>query len=205
MIYPMDAKEAYRYVGYFKNQHCAKIKTLPTMPAIINPILPDNHYSKASKFMDLSEDKGVSGDFDDFFNQKKELGRDKVNLILDGIYQRETIKYNNLKLLYEDLLRINNWRLERPYPDNYKKDRLWSDLNRSELQIRDQIRREMKDAARDMAFTEKDLRESLLEFKVQAQKNNMFESGMEIEPDGSQLYPTGDADYPINSLTQNLY
>jgi len=54
-----------------------------------------------------------------------------------------------------------------------------------ELQIRDQIRRELKDFAKDIAFPAKDLRESLLEFKLQNQKANMM-GGLDdvLEPDG---------------------
>ncbi len=95
-------------------------------------------------------------------------------------------------MLYEDLLKINNWRLERPFPDYYSKDRIWADLNRSELQIREQIRREMKDSARDMSFPQKDLRESLLEFKLQTHKNRLLEGDLEMGLDGSYLTQTGD-------------
>lgn len=142
--------------------------------------------------MQSANNLGNAGGFDDFFTQKKELSEDKINLILGEISSRESLKNNDLKMLYEDLMKINNWRLERPFPDCYSKDRLWSDLNRSELQIRDQIRREMKDAARDAAFPQKDLRESLLDFKVQTQKNHLLEGGLEMELEGSYLTHTGD-------------
>ncbi len=76
-----------------------------------------------------------------------------------------------------------------------------------ELQIRDQIRRELKDAAKDTAFPAKDLREGLLEFKLQNQKSQMMMDmndvndvnqigGLEKEigPDGPQEQ-TGDLNY----------
>ncbi len=31
-------------------------------------------------------------------------------------------------------------------------DQIWSDLNKSELQVREQIRRELKDSAKDLSF-----------------------------------------------------
>ena len=127
----------------------------------------------------------AGSDFSDLFNQKVELSDNRIELILGEIQARDHLGYNNLKRLYDDLFRVSTWRREIPYPQNYQKDRTWSDLNRMELQIRDQIRRELKDFARDTAFPVKDLRESLLEFKLQNQKANMM-GGLDdvLEPDG---------------------
>jgi hypothetical protein len=189
----MDHKEAYRYTNYIQNLQGSKIKTLPpTICPIEEPCIADNHHAAASTFMEYANNPGDAGGFDDFFKQKVELSEDKVNLILSDIYRRESLRKSNLLMLYEDLHKINNWRLERPFPDYYSKDRIWSDLNRSELQIREQIRREMKDAVRDMAFPQKDLRESLLEFKLQTHKNQLLEGDLEMELDGSYFTPTGD-------------
>jgi len=189
----MDHKEAYRYTNYIQNLHGSKIKILPPMICPIdNPDIGDNHQAAASTFMEYANNQENVGGFDDFFKQKIELSEDKVNLILSDIYRREALRKSNLLMLYEDLLKINNWRLERPFPDYYSKDRIWSDFNRSELQIREQIRREMKDTARDLAFPQKDLRESLLEFKLQTHKNRLLEGDLEMELDGSYLTKTGD-------------
>ena len=189
----MDHKEAYRYTNYIQNLHGSKIKILPPMICPIDdPDIADNHHAAASTFMEYTNNQGNAGGFDDFFKQKIELSEDKVNLILADIYRREALRKSNLLMLYEDLLKINNWRLERPFPDYYSKDRIWSDFNRSELQIREQIRREMKDTARDLAFPQKDLRESLLEFKLQTHKNQLLEGDLEMELDGSYLTKTGD-------------
>ena len=48
-----------------------------------------------------------------------------------------------------------------------------------ELGLKDQIRREIKDSMRSVAFNEKDLRESLLNLKKQSQKNQMMDSMLE--------------------------
>jgi len=195
----MDQKEAYVYTNYIQKLHGAKINVLPGMQYIIDNTLPANSsYFAATTFMESANNLGNDAVFGDFFSQKKELTGDKINLVLGEIYSRETLRNDNLKLLYEDLLKINNWRLERTFPDYYIKDRIWSDLNRSELQIREQIRREMKDAVRDMAFPQKDLRESLLEFKLQTQKNQLLEGDLEMELDGSNQIEKGDI-YPHQS------
>ena len=189
----MDHKEAYRYTNYIKNLHGSTLRILPSMPdQIVHTVPRKGPYHVATSFMESASTITNTDGFSDFFAQKKELKEEKIDLVLGEIYSRETITYQNLNLLYEDLLRINNWRLERPFPENYNKDRIWSDLNRSELQIREQIRREMKDSARDTAFPQKDLRESLLEFKVQNQKNQMMEGDLEMGLDSTyQTEPGG--------------
>ena len=187
----MDQKEAYRYTNYIRNLHGSTLKIVPVMPFQIAYTSPQRSpHAMAASFMEKTKEN--THDFGDFFTHKKELAEDKVNLVMDEIDLREGLKCDNLTLLYEDLLRIDNWRLERPFPENYNIDRIWSDLNRSELQIREQIRREMKDSARDTAFPQKDLRESLLEFKVQNQKNQMMEGDLEMGLDSTfQTEPGG--------------
>ena len=143
----------------------------------------------------------TSPDFDDFFQQKIELSDDRINLVLNEMSSRDQLKYDNLRRLYDDLFKVSQWRVEIPFPQNYAKDRTWSDLNKSELQIRDQIRRELKDSAKDMAFPQKDLRESLLEFKLQSQKSKMMDlGGLDeiIEPDGSYKNTERDMHYIQN-------
>ena len=63
-----------------------------------------------------------------------------------------------------------------------------------ELQLRSELRRELKDAAKDTAFPSKDLRESLLESKIQEQKSKMLDDmgGLEIGLDSPQQYQEGD-------------
>ena len=65
-----------------------------------------------------------------------------------------------------------------------------------ELQVREQIRRELKDFAHHIAFPQKDLRESLLECKLQNRKSEMMEDTLKgggldetIGLDSSYHYP----------------
>jgi len=186
----MDQEDAYRYTNYIKQIHGSKLKILPPAISPINDIpSPNSSQALAASFMESANNSyaGIEG----FLEQKKELSADNVNLILGELSYRGCIKTYNLKMLYEDLMQINNWRMERPFPDCYSRDRIWSDLNRSELQIREQIRRELKDAARDAAFPQKDLRESLIDFKSQAQKNQLLQSGLETELESTASTQTG--------------
>ena len=188
-----DRKEANYYQHYVSSLKSGKLTVLPTMDFSIDySTKKSTPYMVAEEFMKRSEIPGEMSYLDDFFNQKKELSEDKVTLVLEEITGRERLREENLSGLYEDLLRIDNWRLERPIDQYYQKDRIWSDLNKMELQIREQIRRELKDCARDTSFPQKDLRESLLEFKQQTKKAQMMEEGFGMSLEGSEEHEEGE-------------
>jgi len=196
-------QEAYHYHNYISKFDGAKIKELPEMAYIRNYNLHNNTpYTTAETMADVFMESVRSSqnivDFEDIFKQKVNLSQDTINLVLSEISGRDRLKSDNLKQLYDDLLKIDNWRLERPFPENYKKDNLWNDMNKMHLQIREQIRREMKDFARDTSFPQKDLRNSLLEHKLQNQKSQMIESGLEMELDSSDQHKPGDSYQPKN-------
>ena len=194
-----DQKEANYYQNYISDLQGGKITVLPTMDFSIDySAIKNTPYIVAEKFMKRAESPGKMSYLDDFFNQKKELSEDKVNLVLEEITGRERLREENLSDLYQDLLRIDNWRLERPIDQYYQKDKTWSDLNKMELQIRDQIRRELKDCARDTSFPQKDLRESLLDFKQQTRKAQMMEEGLEMGLEGSHKHDKGEQYQPTN-------
>ena len=192
-----DEKEANYYQNYISSFKGAKISVIPTMDFPIHyNVKIKAPYMLAEDFMKQAEIPGKTSYLDDLFNQKKELAEDKVNLVLEEITGRERLREENLSDLYQDLMRINNWRLEMPFDQYYQKDRTWSDLNKMELQIRDQIRRELKDCARDTSFPQKELRESLLYFKQKTQKARIMEGGLEMSLEGSDKYEKGDQHQP---------
>lgn len=199
-------KEAYSYQNYIANFEGATLrvisKTLP--PAVCYPLKNESYgmteYA-AKNFIQRVKDTDCKDDFEDFSNHKLELKEDKIELVLKEMATRDDIKYRNLKSLYDDLLTISNWRLERPYPDKYIKDRIWSDLNKMEFLLRDQIRKELKDFSRDTSFGQKDLRESLLEFKIQDHKSRMLDaSDLEFEIEQDTIEP-----YGYNNQKGDLY
>ena len=200
-----DEKEANYYQNYIPNLQGGKLTVLPTMNFPIDYVSTTNTpYIVAEEFMKRAESPGKMSYLDDFFNQKKELSEDKVNLVLEEITGRERLREENVSDLYQDLMRINNWRLERPIDQYYQRDTAWSDLNKMELQIRDQIRRELKDCARDTSFPQKDLRESLLDFKQQTQKAQMMAEGLEMSLEGSDKHEEGEQYQPTHQ-DQPLY
>jgi hypothetical protein len=187
MVGIFDQKEAYDYQKYVPNLSGARLKVV-SRTASYKPQKPTSYtvpQAMADSFMEGVRSIQKAPDFDDMFIQKVDLAEDRTNLILGEIRGRDYLRYDNLARLYDDLLKVNIWRLEIPFPENYQKGRAWNDLNKMELQLRDQIRRELKDFAKDTAFPAKDLRESLLEFKLHNLKVTMM-GGLDdvIEPDG---------------------
>jgi len=192
-------KEAYHYQNYFPSFQGARIREVHeshTNDYSLQKITPYRMAeAMASLFLESTRNSQSGADLEDLFQQKVESEGDRINLILNQMHARDRLKYENLKSLYDDLLRIDNWRIQIPYPQSYEKGRTWTDLNKMELQIRDQIRRETKDFAKDTAFPNKDLRESLLEFKVQKNKSDIMGGFDEIEPEGSYEPMRGDMYY----------
>ena len=203
-------KEKYHYHNYISRFDGAKVKEMPGT-AFTKIYSPQNNmpYSPAEAMADVFMESAKSSQnnvaFEDFFQQKVELSADQINLILGQINERERLEHDNLTSLYDDLFKVDLWRSEIPFPQNYSKDKTWSDLNRMELQLRDQIRKELKDSVRDLSFPTKDLRHGLLEFKLQNQKSKMMEDTMSlgglddvIEPVGSYNNMEADMHYTQN-------
>jgi hypothetical protein len=207
-------KQTYHYRKYSPEMQGAKLKIIPGMQ-YINAHKPRTTQfyttpsAMAQTFITYAQRQPENTQFQNFFQQKVESSQDKISLILGELNGRDTLKQDNISRIYQDLLRVDNWRIQRPYPESYLKDRTWHDLNKLELELREQIRKELKDSAKDTNFPQKDLRESLLEFKLQNQKSQMLDmsdleneiKGGGIEPDGSNQYK-GDI-HPDQPTQQN--
>ena len=196
-------KEAYQYRKYLPKLEGARILPVPGIEYLKaynqrrnSPYTMTKEVMQA--FMQDARERQKSAQFDDLFRQKVGLAEDKSALVLSELQARNRLSIDNLGRLYDDLLRLENWRLSRPYPACVSQDRTWWDMNKMEMDIRQQIRRELQQEARDMAFPQKDLRESLLEFKLQNQKAQMVEGGLEMELDGSSEMYQGDTYLPQN-------
>ena len=77
-----DQKEANYYQNYIPDLQGGKITVLPTMDFSIDySAIKNTPYIVAEKFMKRAERPSKMSYLDDFFNQKKELSEDKVNLV----------------------------------------------------------------------------------------------------------------------------
>ena len=183
MTYQFNHKEKYLYDNYFNSSSGAKINEVPFVGYSLVPV-NELHTIKSSCAQKNIADSfigsvqsatGFSG-IDDIFEQKLALTEDKNYLIINEIMEKDSLHKQNLARIYDDLFMVEKWRTQRSYPENYQKDKTWMEFNKMELSLRDQIRRELKDSIKSISFNEKDLRESLLDFKKQSQKNQMMGS-----------------------------
>lgn len=207
MVYEFNHKEKYLYDTYFNFSRGASVKPVPFekykpvtdfTSDLIEPV--SNQKLRVDQFVNSVENPDSAAGVDDIFHQKLSLTQDRTYLIINEILEKEALHKQNLTRLYDDLLMIDNWRIQRPYPQNYSKDKTWMDFNKMELQVRDQIRREIKDSMISVSFNEKDLREALLDFKKQSQKNQMMESMLEDTVNENQ-----GGEYSTKTIAGDLY
>ena len=157
-------KEAYDYSDYIGNLDGAKVKIVPK-----DWIYEGRRKGRFEGVMDPT-----ATDSADFPAIKKARYRDKVDLVLDELSRREAVKYDNLMRIYGDLLDVYCAKVQLDPTHFYTKSKTWLDLFNQELNLKKQIRSELRDLYKDTSHATKELRESLLEYKVQAQKYKLF-------------------------------
>ena len=113
-------------------------------------------------------------DFDDPLQLKSARYRDKIDLIIDDLGRRERIKYDNLCRIHDDLMNVYQAKVSLDPSHIYTKSQAWRDLFKHELNLKQQIRSELRDMYRDTQRASEQLRDSLLEYKIQSQKMRMF-------------------------------
>jgi hypothetical protein len=168
-----DQKEAYQYKDYLPGWQGAKITPVAGMPYLFYPQTPQSvHHRMVNEYKNVASDGPI--DFSDLFRHKRDLADSNIGMILMDIQVRDSLLHDNLTRLYDDLLQVDNWRNARPYAQQYVTDKLWHDMNRMELDIRDKIRRELNTHAKDTVFATKDLRESVLDYNRKSRKSAML-------------------------------
>jgi len=188
-------KEAYGYENYVGKLTGGKIKEV-RMPYVF--VTPTLQYSP-SPFLDentlTAQSEAVSSD--DFLGMKVDMAKDKISLITGQINARRGLSYDIIGRIYDDLFLVEKLRTGLPFPDKYQCGKPWSDLNSFELQLKSEIRRELRESSKDTAFPEKDLRDSVLDFKVQKSKSDMLKGGLdEIMELDSSYQQQGDTHPP---------
>jgi hypothetical protein len=122
------------------------------------------------------KDSGEGG-IEDIFGLKKESARTKISLILGWLRERRHTFRQNLRNCYASLLRIGNLRIQLPFDKTYYKGREWSDLNKMELQVIEQINRERSELFRDCSPFVRDLIQALCEYQAEKSKDAAFNLG----------------------------
>lgn len=197
-------KDAYQYAMHaeLNNPKGWKIRTIPDY-SLLSLYAPKQTYTPsenvAYSFMEGAKMQPSGTGIDDMFRTKIVLSEDRINLLLGQLKECERLKNDNLKRIYDDLLRVDQFRAQINFPQSYMRDKAWSGLNDSELKLREQLRRELSQASHDMGFLSSTLRDSLLEFKLQNVKESQLSSidiggtlDEIIEPGGSYKPNPGD-------------
>ena len=161
-------KERYHYQNYIGNFAGAKVKVLPTA------FYETATYTPSASALDILNEPPGKVEIDDFMALKVGKYRDKVDLIMDELSKRERVKYDNLCSIHDDLLNVYEAKIQLDPSHFYTKSQHWRDLFSQELNLKKQIRSELRDMYRDTQRTGTDLRDSLLEYKIQSQKFKMF-------------------------------
>jgi hypothetical protein len=161
-------KEAYDYRNYFGNLAGANAKELSVPWYIQVP------YTPFVSAHDLLYDKKPMPELEDPMQLKSFKYRDKIDLIIDELGRRDKIKYDNLCRIQSDLLDVYQAKVGLDPSHFYTKSQPWRDLFSQELNLKQQIRSELRDMYRDTQRASEQLRDSLLEHKIQSQKMKMF-------------------------------
>ena len=162
-------KEAYDYRNYFKGGLAgSKIKVLPSSCYIQEPYVP---FVSA---YDLLYNQKSMPELEDPMQLKSFKYRDKIDLIIDDLGRREKIKYDNLCRIHDDLMDVYQAKVSLDPSHFYTKSQPWRDLFSQELNLKQQIRSELRDMYRDTQRASEQLRDSLLEHKIQSHKMKMF-------------------------------
>ena len=161
-------KERYHYQNYIGKFAGAKVRVLPTETYKIAS------YTPFKSALDILNEPPGRVPIDDFMALKVGRYRDKVDLILDELGRRERVKVDNLDRIYNDLLNVYEAKIQLDSSHFYTKSQPWRDLFNQELNLKVQIRSELRDMYRDTQRASEQLRDSLLEHKIQGQKMRMF-------------------------------
>jgi hypothetical protein len=161
-------KERYHYNNYIGKLEGARVHVLPTECYV------KKAYTPFASALDILNEPPGKVSMDDFMSLKVGKYRDKVDLILDELGRRDEIKRKNLYSIHDDLMGVYEAKFQLDPSHFYEKSPTWSNLFSQELSLKQQIRSELRDMYRDTQRSATDLRDSLLEHKIQNQKMNMF-------------------------------
>ena len=175
----------YWYWAYKAEDEAKKTAVIKSLPSIFDYIsIPsprdyslrncaDYFLNKQNSHAKKTADFGGNGGLDDMLGMDQEVARDQIDLIIQGVNALYEVKKVNMESLYDDLLRVSNMHHDRG-GDPYARDKMWFDIEKNYLAIRDQIRKEQTQFERSSSFLGKELREALIEWKKQKQMGDMM-------------------------------
>ena len=162
------AKEAYQYKQYlYKAGLDNDIYVIPFVH-YIKPKYQRNDI--AYEFLKSADECPA----DDFFKIKSESFRDHIDLVVDTLGRRDRITYGNLMSLRGDLMDIYQAKVQLDDTHFHTQSQSWQNIFKQELEIKRQIRSELKEMYKDTSRASEELRNALLEYKIKSQKQKLF-------------------------------
>jgi hypothetical protein len=112
----------------------------------------------------------------DIFSLKSDQAAERIQLIKGDMRITNHVTEQNLKSLYQELLMLGTWEMQLPFEKVYSKERTWLDLKKMVLDVRKQIREEIRSSARDTAMLRKELRDAILEHRLETKQMRLMDT-----------------------------
>jgi len=127
-----------------------------------------------------NESKGYTqmDPLEQLMGEKRGLLRSKIEMILCGIEERKKIKQDNLYRIDKDSCDCTNMLLQMPPYRKYSFDRERLTIEKMKKDLERQKRMEEVNYFRDLALLQKDLKDTIIEYLCEQNKQNLI-SGLE--------------------------
>jgi len=143
--------------------------------------MPKNSgYLEAKGLSGITEEKSYLGSnpIDELMGEKRELLRSNIEMILSGIEVRRSIKQENLYRIDKDSCDCTTMILQMPFYRRYGFHRERMMIEKMKKDLESQKRMEEVNYFRDLAFLQKDLKDTIIEYLSERNKQSLV-SGLE--------------------------
>ena len=140
----------------------------------IDPFIPGTFRNPVNEANDYFQ----TDPLDQLMGEKRGLLRSKIEMILCGIEERKKIKQDNLYRIDKDSCDCTNMLLQMPPYRKYSFDRERLTIEKMKKDLERQKRIEEVNYFRDLALLQKDLKDTIIEYLSEQNKQNLI-SGLE--------------------------
>ena len=122
---------------------------------------------------------GESGDIEDILQDRKNLIRSKIELILLQLGQRKTINHDVIKSINYDMCKTQTFLMGMDH-ENQALDRNRLSIEQLQFDLDRQLRMEQLNYFKDTGMLNRDLRDALIQYVDQVQKDSII-NRLEVE------------------------
>lgn len=125
---------------------------------------------QSSPSTDLLETNQIA----EIMNDRKELLRSKIEMIVSGIGERKRIKQDNIYKIDKDSCELNNIIFKMPYYRRFFFGRERLMVERMKMDLESQKRMEEVSYFRDLSLLHKDLKDTIIEYMSEQNKQKLL-------------------------------